>query len=498
MNFKISVGTAAEIPAEVVVIGLPEETSNLTGAAAAMDSVLNGQISSVLASGDFKGKGKELALLYSADKQVKRVLLVGLGKKESISADGLRSSAGVAAKRIRELGVNDCTFSGFFIEGAELMVDVVIQSMVEGITLALYEFNALKAEKSTSEKSLEEITLFVSDESQRDLAETGLQAGKSIAAGVCLARDLVNYPGNYATPTFLAERASDMAGQVGLTCRILDEQEMAEFGMGALLGVSQGSEQPAKLIILEHNPDKAELETVVLVGKGVTFDSGGISIKPGEGMERMTSDMAGGAAVIGALLAVAELDLPLHVIGLVPATENLPSGKALKPGDVLTAMNGTTIEIINTDAEGRLILADALCYASRFNPAAVIDIATLTGARNIALGEYAIGLFSSDDALVSRLSVAGQKTFERVWAMPMFAEYADSLKSVVADCKHTGGRAGGSIVAAKFLAKFTQYPWAHLDIAGMVLSDSDKPFAPKGANGLGVRLLVQLLRDWKA
>jgi leucyl aminopeptidase len=262
------------------------------------------------------------------------------------------------------------------------------------------------------------------------------------------------------------------------------------------MGVAQGTDEPAKFIILEHNTHRPELETVVLVGKGVTFDSGGISIKPSDGMERMTTDMAGAAAVIGAMQVVAALSLPLHVVALAPATENMPSGKAYKPGDVVRAMNGKTVEIISTDAEGRMLLIDALCYAARYNPKAVVDIATLTGARVIALGDFAAGLYSNDDALVQKLTAAGKKTFERVWAMPMFEEYSESLKSVVADFKHTGGRPGGSITAAKFIEKFTTFPWAHLDVAGLVASESDKPYSPKGANGYGVRLLVQFLREW--
>jgi leucyl aminopeptidase len=281
---------------------------------------------------------------------------------------------------------------------------------------------------------------------------------------------------------------------------VLDEEDAVELEMGAFLGVAQGSDEPATFSILEHNPGRDDLDTVVLVGKGITFDSGGISLKPGQNMDRMRGDMGGGAAVLGAMLAVAQLDLPLHVVGLVPATENLPSGHAYKPGDVLTAMNGKTIEIISTDAEGRLILADALAYAARFEPKAVVDLATLTGACVVALGRgQAAGLFTSDDALSARLLAASEASGERIWRLPLYDEYLESLESLTADVKNSGGRYGGVGTSAIFLKQFAEgYPWAHLDIAGMSFEEGSKkpPILQTGGTGFGVRLLVQLLRDW--
>jgi leucyl aminopeptidase len=288
-----------------------------------------------------------------------------------------------------------------------------------------------------------------------------------------------------------------------MRCQVLNEQDTSELGMGAFLGVAQGSDEPAAFIVMEHNPGRKDLDTVVLVGKGITFDTGGISLKPADKMDRMRGDMGGGAAVMGAMLAVGQLDLPLHVVGLVPATENMPGARAYKPGDVLTAMSGKTIEVINTDAEGRLILADALAYAARFAPKAVVDLATLTGACVVALGRgVAAGAFSTDDDLLSRLQRASEASGERIWPMPLYDEYLDSLKSLTADVSNTGGRFGGVGTSAMFLKQFAEdYPWAHLDIAGM--SFEERPGTPgrpaylqKGATGFGVRLLVQFLRSW--
>jgi len=336
--------------------------------------------------------------------------------------------------------------------------------------------------------------------------EAGATAGGIVADAVCLARDLANRPANYATPEELAEVALDIAGESEtMRCQVLDEEDADELGMGAFLGVAQGSDEPAVLIVLEHNAGRDDLETVVLVGKGITFDSGGISLKPVESMDRMRSDMAGGAAVLATMLAVAQLDLPLHVVGLVPATENLPSGRAFKPGDVLTALNGKTIEIISTDAEGRLVLADALAYATRFEPKAVVDLATLTGACVTALGRgVAAGVFSNDDGLLARLQAASQTSGERIWPLPLYDDYMDKIESLTADMTNSGGREGGVGSSAIFLKQFVgDYPWAHLDIAGMSFEErGDSPKRPaylqKGGTGFGVRLLVQFLCDWVA
>ena len=329
----------------------------------------------------------------------------------------------------------------------------------------------------------------------------GLRLGRSIAGGTCLARDLVNHPGNTATPAFLAGRARALARRhEGLRCRVLDEAAMRREGMGALLGVSAGSAQPAKLILLEHglSPRRRGVrrrKPLVFVGKGVTFDSGGISIKPGSGMADMKMDMSGAAAVIGAMQVVAEAGLARPVVGIVPATENLLDGKAYKPGDVLTTMAGKTIEIDNTDAEGRLILADALTYAQRYEPEGIVDLATLTGACVIALGSHASGLMANDDGLAARVEAAAGATGERVWRLPLWPEYREQIKSLVADMKNTGGREGGAITAAALLAEFAgDTPWVHLDIAGTAWTNRARPYVPRGGVGVGVRLLFELAR----
>lgn len=497
MEMLLKVGEVQNEKGELIVLGVFEDQPGLSASASAVDQVLGGKIAQILADGDFKGKTSAMALLYTDGVAIaKRILLVGLGKQAKFDVEAIRVAAGVVAKRVRELGVKKYTTELFGFEVHTVCLADAVQAVAEGTGLALYEFTELKSDNNSNGKKIEEVGVLLPESSDISEAEAGLAAGKAIVLGTSLTRDLVNWPGNFATPTFLATQAQQMAEKTGLTCQVLDEEAMAELGMGGLLGVSSGSEQPAKFIILEHNANKTDLDTIVLVGKGVTFDSGGISIKPADDMDRMRSDMAGGAAVIGAMLAVATLDLPLHVVALVPATENMPDGRAMKPGDILRAMNGKTIEIINTDAEGRLVLADSLCFAARYNPKVVVDIATLTGARTIALGDQAIGLFSNEDALVQRFVEAGKKTRERVWQLPLFEEYADNLKSFAADMKHQGGKGGGACIAAAFLNKFVSYPWVHLDIAGLVSTETERPYTPRWATGWGARLLTQFLRDW--
>jgi leucyl aminopeptidase len=319
-----------------------------------------------------------------------------------------------------------------------------------------------------------------------------------VTKAVFFARDMVSAPGNEMTPTAMAGEARKIAARKNVKLRVLDERKLKKIGMNALLGVAKGSAEPARFIILEYSGAAKADRPVALVGKGLTFDSGGISIKPAEKMEEMKSDMAGGAAVMGAIMAAADLKLPVNIVGLIPATENLPGGRAYKPGDILKSLSGKTIEIISTDAEGRLILADALTYAERFKPVAIIDLATLTGACVIALGDLAIGMLGTDKELKNKLRDAAEKTGERVWELPLWEDYHELIKSDVADFKNTGGRPGGAITAAAFLSKFIgKSPWVHLDIAGPAWLTKDRSYIPKGATGIGVRLLVQFLKDWQ-
>ena len=504
MEIHVVPGSIQAIEDELIVVNLFEGVETPGGATGAVDSALGGAIREMISSGDFRGKKGEVAVIYPRGAiPAQRVLVVGLGLQEEFSLEVVRWAAASAAGRARDLGAS--TFSSI-VHGAGaggFPLEVAAQAVVEGTMLGLYRYQELKG-KPPDRPDPERFTLVQFDASRVADVESGAGVGFVSAEATCLARDLVNRPANYATPTDLADLALEIAGEFGnMRCQVLNEEDAAGLEMGAFLGVAQGSDEPAAFIVLEHNPGREDLETVALVGKGITFDTGGISLKPVEKMDRMRGDMAGGAAVLATMYAVGELDLPLHVVGLVPATENMPSARAYKPGDVLTAMNGKTIEIINTDAEGRLILADALAYAARFQPKAVVDLATLTGACVVALGQGgAAGAFSTDGDLLARLQAASQASGERIWQMPLYDDYLDSLESLSADLSNSGGRFGGVGTSAMFLKQFAEgYPWVHLDIAGM--SFEERPSTPKrpaylqkGGTGFGVRLLVQFLRDW--
>ncbi len=499
MQVHVKQGFIQEADDEAIVVNLFEGVKQPGGATGAVDRATRGLISEVIGAGDFKGKLNEVLILYPrGGVAAKRVLLVGLGKPEEFDLDKARQAAGAVAKRARDLGLKTFTT---IVHGAGvggLDPATAAQATVEGSILALYRFKGPKELKPEEAHEVEVLTVLEADAKKLPAVEAGARAAQVIAEAVYLTRDLQNWPANYATPTFLAETARRVAAETGMRCQVLEREDMEELGMGALLGVARGSQEPPKFIILEHKPNADDLPTVVLVGKGITFDSGGISIKPSKGMEEMKFDMSGGAAVIGAMQAVARLDLPLHVVGLVPATENLPSGTAQKPGDVVRTLNGKTIEVVNTDAEGRLILADALAYAQRYKPAGVIDLATLTGACVVALGKHRSGLMGNDDDLKAKLKAAGEATGELVWELPLDEAYREQIESDVADMKNTGGGPAGAITAAMLLKEFTDYPWAHLDIAGTAWSDKDRPYVPKGGTGVGVRLLVEVLRKWSS
>jgi leucyl aminopeptidase len=507
MDIQVVAGGIQSTEDELIVVNLFEGVEKPGGATGAVDQALNGAIGEVIAAGDFRGQQGETAVLYPRGTiPASRVVLVGLGPQEKFTLQGVRAAAAAAAIKARALGVGSFSsiVHGAGVGGFDLQV--AAQAVVEGTVLGLYRYQELKNE-SPDRPDPERFSLVQFDEAKLPAVEAGARIGLVAAEAACLARDLINRPANYATPSDLADLALEIAGDFDkMRCQILDEEDAAELGMGSFLGVARGSDEPATFIIMEHNPGREDLDTVVLVGKGITFDSGGISLKPSQKMDRMRGDMGGGAAVLGAMLAVGRLDLPLHVVGLVPATENLPGGSAYKPGDVITAMNGKTIEVINTDAEGRLILADALAYAARFEPKAVVDLATLTGACVVALGRgMAAGVFCTDDELLGRLQAAGLASGERIWHMPLYDEYLDSLSSLSADLANTGGdRFGGVGTSAMFLKQFAEgYPWAHLDVAGMTFEERPPtpkrpPHLQKGGTGFGVRLLVQFLRDWIA
>jgi leucyl aminopeptidase len=487
-------------PVDAMILLLCEGDAAPQDAVAVIDKALDGAITALREEGEFTGKVKQQASLHTQGRlKAKKVVLVGLGKPEKQTLEGLRQAAGSAAQYARGVGANSLAVAFEGLGHAPFAASEAAQAVVEGMVLALYRFDKFKTEEN-ERRQVRSITLVTHTRAQVKAVQQGAEIGRILGESANFARSLVNHPSNAMTPTILAEQARQMAKECQLKCEVLDRKDMEKLGMGLLLGVAQGSEEPPKFIILEHRGGKRSQGNFVFVGKGITFDSGGISIKPAEGMERMKYDMSGGAAVIGALRATALLKVPQNVIGLIPATENLPSGKATKPGDVHRAMNGKTAEIINTDAEGRLILADALAYAARYQPAVCVDLATLTGACVVALGHEAIGMLGNvqGEALMGRLREAGMHSGERVWQLPLWDEYLEHVKSDVADVKNVGmGRAAGTIAGAAFLSKFVDgYPWVHLDIAGTAWADREQPYKPKGGTGVGVRLLTQMVLDW--
>jgi leucyl aminopeptidase len=443
-----------------------------------------------LSGGDFSCKEGETALLYAnGDLPTPRLLLVGLGDRPSFTLEKLRRVAANAAKKTRSLGVREAAFALPSLKGAG--VEGSARAAAEGATLGLYRFTSYKTGGNDAEddRELEALELVLDDEAA---ASRGVDAGVKVASASILARDLANEPSNAATPEYLAAKAREIAERYGMEAKVLDRAGIEAEGLVGLATVGRSAENEPRFIAVEHKKG-GDAAPIVLVGKAVTFDSGGISIKPSSGMENMKFDMSGGAAVLGAMEAVGALDLPLNVVALVPATENLPGGDAFKPGDVLRMHSGKTVEIISTDAEGRLILADALSYARRYEPAAVVDCATLTGACHVALGDYASGLMGNDEDLIAEIQTAGEVTGERAWPLPLFEEYTEQIRGDVADIKNSGGRYGGALTAGAFIKEFADYPWAHLDIAGTAYGKKGNAYTPKGATGVPARLLVEFL-----
>lgn len=470
------------------------ESKKTEGLVKVIDKRLNGLISKLFKDKDFEGKLKQTRLIYTQGKlPAERVLLVGLGKEKEFTIEKLRQASGGSSRAVRDLGLKKFSTTLAQVKLKNASVYDISKAVTEGGILSLYDFTSYRTEKREEIKRVDEIALLIEKENRE--IKKGLDDGIKISEAVYLARDMINHPANTATPTYLSEQAKKIARKSGIKCKVLDRTDMERLKMGALLAVARGSDEPPKFIIMEYNGGKKGEKPVLIAGKGLTFDSGGISIKPSEKMEEMKHDMAGGAAAICAIKAAADLKLPVNVVSLIPATENMPSGKADKPGDVVKAMSGKTIEVISTDAEGRMILADALTYGERYKPKAVIDLATLTGAVIIALGYHATGLLGNDKKLIEAIKKAGEKSGERVWELPLWEEYEEQNKSDIADVKNVGGRPAGTITAAAFLKKFAgKFKWAHLDIAGTVWEYNGKPYVPKGAVGVGVRLLVEYLK----
>ncbi len=445
-------------------------------------------------AGDFKGKDGESALFYMPrGTSPRRYVVVGLGERKKASPEQYRRAAAAAAKHAKSLHASSLAL---YIPRHDQRLDEIVSALSEGAYLALYKFDRYVSKAADSPREMQEISICTEEDTYLKRGSTVVERTGIVCEATALARNLGNAPGNEIFPETLANAAHEASTRCGFSATILDQREIAELGMGGILGVSQGSAHPPRFIILEYGEEKKR--PVVLIGKGVTFDSGGISIKPSAGMAEMKMDMSGAAAVIGTFEAVTKLKLPVHIVGLIPAVENMPSGSSIRPGDILRHYNGKTSEVDNTDAEGRLILADALAYAEQYKPAAVIDLATLTGAVVVALGHIATGMMGNNKPLMDKLHLAGEATYERVWELPLFEEYEKLVKSDVADVKNVGGRWAGAITGAMFLKKFVgSYPWVHLDIAGTAMLEEDGSYAPKGASGVGVRLLTELLRRWR-
>jgi leucyl aminopeptidase len=498
MQIEGSTGHYRDVDAQALAIAVFRDEKADEGFLKELDELTGGVVKSVIDAEELKGKEGETAyfhLLGERPPQANRLLLVGVGSREEYRVAQIAQMAGTSARVLRNKGVKSIAI----VPRAEGDSEKVVSTAVEGAIMGLFEpdkYRTVEKEKRQIEKLV--IVLAGADEGA---ISRGTERGRIIGEAVNFTRDLANEPGAYMTPTNMAERAREIANDFGLSVDVLDEARMEQEGMGSLLSVSHGSEEPAKLIILKYTPTDpagaSDQELLAFVGKGVTFDSGGISLKPGESMELMKYDMTGGATVMGAMRAIAQLKPPVAVLGVAPCTENLPSGKATKPGDVVRAMTGKTIEVINTDAEGRLILADAIAYAKKLGATRVVDLATLTGAVSVALGDVHTAVLGTDQELIDEVIDAGKEVGEKFWQLPLDPEYSKQIKSDIADIKNVGGRKAGTITAAAFLKEFAEgLSWAHLDIAGTAWADEAKPHRAKGPTGIAVRTLINIAERW--
>ncbi|MCZ6525354.1 MAG: leucyl aminopeptidase [Gammaproteobacteria bacterium] len=493
MEFSIKSGSPEKQRTACLIIGITEPR-RLTAAAKAIDNVSKKHISNLLRRGDIVGKiGQSLLLHNVPGTLADRVLLIGCGRERELDEKQYRNIINHSITQLGQTSVVEavCYLSELNVKGRDHYWK--IRQAVEITSHNLYEFKEFKSNKKAAQKSLRKMTLTVPSRRELPTGERAINHGQAISNGVKLTRDLANRPSNVCTPSHLATQAQHLAKLFrSIKVKVLDESSMKKLGMNSLLSVTQGSREPAKLITLEYKGNKKNIKPIVLVGKGVTFDTGGISIKPASAMDEMKYDMCGAASVLGTLSAIAEMGLPINVTGVIPSVENMPGGNATNPGDIFTSMSGQTIEVLNTDAEGRLILCDALTYSEKFNPAVVIDIATLTGACVIALGKHATGLLSNHNPLAKDLINAGQTSGDRAWQLPLWDDYEKQLDSPFADMANIGGREAGTITAACFLSKFTKkLNWAHLDIAGTAWISGKN----KGATGRPVSLLTQYILD---
>ena len=498
MNISAITNTIQDVSTDVLIVsatrkaGKDEHGIQLSANASKIDTLLDGLISELCVDGEFKGGLGELLTIHPMQRMAtKRVIIVGLGAQDKVSPQALHRASAIAARHAQATGAHSITLA---LQGQDVQNDV--QAQVEGALLGLYTFRMYKHSEQTSNgKGVAQMHVLVENSEDTKPIERAIEEAQALAEATNFARNLVNEPPNVLTPTELANRAVSMAKQFGLEYEVFDKTKITELGMGGLLGVTQGSAELPQFIVLRYRGGEASDKGIALVGKGITFDTGGISIKPAAGMDEMKGDMGGAAAVLGAMQAIAVLKPGINVTALVPTCENMVSGTAYRPGDILRISNGKTIEIVNTDAEGRLILADALSYAVKEGLSPIVDLATLTGGIVIALGGVTTGLFSNDEQLTDDIIAAGRIAGEKFWPMPMDEEYGEAIKSDVADIKQTGGRPASSITAAKILEHFVgDAKWAHLDIAGTSYLESKKSHAEKGATGVGVRTLVELAR----
>ena len=495
MNILVKSGEATTVTTDLLVCFGYEQEKAWSKAIRPIDKKLGGQLNELRKIGEFSGKANQTTLLHINGKlSAKRVLLVGLGEWETMTRERIRQAMGTAVKRARQIKAKGMTCVMPDVPKTIDQLDKVAQAMAEGMILGDYRFSEYRTDQTEDRKTLQSCTLLAPTSASQSRITAGAKRGQTLGEATCFVRDMCNHPANIMKPSRVVTEAKSIARESKIRLKVLDRPHMKKLGMGGLLGVAQGSIEPPHFIILEYSGGPKTQRPVVLVGKTVTFDSGGISLKPSENMEHMKADMTGGAEVLAAVRAASRLKLPINVTGLLPVTENMPGGRATKPGDILTMLSGKTVEVQNTDAEGRLILADGLAYASRLKPACVIDVATLTGAAIVALGAFAIGMLGNNDVLKKALRQAGNDSGERVWEMPLWDEYFEQLKSDVADMRNIGGRGGGMITAAMFLSKFAgDHPWVHLDIASTDWSLSERPCIAKGPTGTGTRLLIQYL-----
>lgn len=501
MDVKGSSGRYQDEDVQALAVAIFKDEKADEGFLSELDQAAGGIIKSVIEAEELKGKEGDAVYVHLAGGggvKAKRLLLVGVGEREAYKLPQVSQMAGTAARFLRGKNIKSIAV----VTRAEGDAERVSAAAAEGAITSLFEMDKYRT-ADKEERQIEHFNIII-EGAEEDALQRGAERGRIIGESVNFTRDLANEPGGYLTPTDMADRAREIAEQFGLSIEVLDEARMEQEGMGALLSVSRGSEEPAKLIVLKYLPREQSAQTtdnlLAFIGKGITFDSGGISLKPGENMELMKYDMSGGAAVLGAMRAIAQLKPSVPVLGVVPASENLPSGKATKPGDVVRAMSGKTIEIINTDAEGRLILSDAICYAKKLGAKRIVDMATLTGAVSIALGDVNAAILGTDQALIDEVIEAGREVGDKYWQLPLDKEYTKQIKSEIADIKNVGGRKAGTITAAAFLKEFADgVAWAHLDIAGTAWGDEAKPYRAKGPTGIAVRTLINMVeRDARA